>query len=130
MFVQLEIQVYFGDILGEMGFYYCFVFVIFFGGFFNEVGGYNLVEVMLLGLVLLIGLKVVNVWVVYKDLWVEVVVVCVMNFVDFVEVVRGLLEDGDRWVEQVEYVYVFVMKGWGVLQKIIDLFQFDLLGNV
>lgn len=127
--VQPDTQVYLGDTLGEMGLYYRLAPVTFLGGSFNEAGGHNPVEALLLGSALLTGPKVANARAVYKDLWAEAAGVRVMDPALLAGTVGVLLEDQEGRARQVERAHALVMKGRGALQKTVDLLQSDLLGK-
>lgn len=125
--VLAETAVYLADTLGEMGLCYRLAPVTFLGGSFNEAGGHNPVEAMLLGSALLTGPKVANARAVYRDLWAAGAAVRVNDPANLADAVKGLLQDAASRQVQVAQAHDLVMKGRGALHKTIHLLQSELL---
>lgn len=122
-------DVYLGDTLGEMGLYYRLSPVTFLGGSFNEAGGHNPVEAVLLGSALVTGPKVANARAVYKDLWDERAGIRAMQPDGLAESVEGLLKNPAVQAAQVERAINLVVKGRGALQRSADLLKPLLTGH-
>jgi 3-deoxy-D-manno-octulosonic-acid transferase len=124
-----ETAVYLGDTLGEMGLFYRLAPVTFLGGSFNEAGGHNPVEAVLLGSALLTGPKVANARAVYKDLWDENAGLRIMEPDDLAAAVAGLLKHPAARNEQADRAMELVIKGRGALQRTACLLEPLLAGQ-
>ncbi|QDG79147.1 3-deoxy-D-manno-octulosonic acid transferase [Labrenzia sp. PHM005] len=127
--LTLHTDVYLGDTLGEMGLFYRLAPVTFLGGSFNDAGGHNPVEAVLLGSALITGPKVANARAVYKDLWDEKAGVQVMQPEKLTEAVIDLLQNSEVRAEQADRAMQLIIKGRGALQRSADLLKPLLAGQ-
>ena len=115
--VVADTGVYLGDTHGEMGLFYRLAPVTFLGGSFNEAGGHNPVEAVLLGSALVTGPKVANARAVYKDLWEHGAALKVLEPVELAPEIANLMDDPDHRKEQVERAMKLVFNGRGALNR-------------
>ena len=127
--VTAETGVYLGDTLGEMGLFYRLAPVTFLGGSFNDAGGHNPIEAVLLGSALVTGPKVANARAVYKDLWEQGAALKVEELAQLASKIAGLMEHPDIRKEQVDQAMNLVIKGRGALTRTADLLKPMLAGT-
>jgi 3-deoxy-D-manno-octulosonic-acid transferase len=121
--VTAETGVYLGDTLGEMGLFYRLAPVTFLGGSFNDAGGHNPVEAVLLGSALVTGPKVANARAVYKDLWEQGAALKAAEPAQLAAEIARLMDHPDNRKEQVDRAMNLVIKGRGALNRTADLLK-------
>ncbi len=119
--IVVQTDIYLGDTLGEMGLFYRLAPVAFLGGSFNDAGGHNPVEAVLLKTALVTGPKVANARAVYKDLWDEKASLCAAEPDDLAEAVAGLLRQPTDQAAQTKRAMDLIVKGRGAVLRTAEL---------
>jgi 3-deoxy-D-manno-octulosonic-acid transferase len=114
-------QVFIGDSMGEMMFYYALSDVVFTGGSLIEHGGQNMLEPAALKKPILAGEHLFNFAQVSKEMIESGGLIIVHNATQIAERVALLFDDLDLSVEQGLNAYKIIERNQGALQKQFDI---------
>ena len=123
--LQPDCQVFIGDSMGELMFYYALADVAFVGGSLVEHGGHNMLEPAALGIPVLSGPYVFNFAEIARKLEQAGGLSTVNNSTELAETVSALFADRERCEKQGKQARALVQHNQGALQR-----QFDTITSI